>query len=175
MQVINEKESITYREEVRPEDREAVGRLVRATGFFSEEENAHRRGARRRAAGEGRCERLLLPLRRRGGPAPGLHLLRPDPRLASTASTSTGSPWTRTTQGRGLGRSSWPTRNGSWRSAGRGGSMRTPPPAPSTNRPAPSTSPAAILQEAFLADFYAPGDGKVIFVKACCKVPDHLQ
>ncbi len=71
-----------------------------------------------------------------------------------------------TAQGWGLGKKLMADRNGSWWNAGPGASMRTPPPAPSTNRPAPSTSPADILQEAFLADFYAAGDGKVIFVKS---------
>ncbi|MBU3932662.1 MAG: hypothetical protein KKF01_09520, partial [Proteobacteria bacterium] len=33
------KKRIVWREEPRPEDREAVGRVVRATGFFSEEES----------------------------------------------------------------------------------------------------------------------------------------
>lgn len=156
--------AIAYREEVRQEDREAVGRLVRATGFFSKEEYdiavelVDDRLARGKASGyfflfaeEG--VRLL------GytcfGPIPGsshsfdLYWIAVDPHA----------------QGQGLGRK---LLTESERLMAEHGARRVY--ADTSSRPQYKPTQAFYLacgyvQEAFLADFYAIDDGKVIFVK----------
>jgi D-alanine-D-alanine ligase len=156
--------SLFFREEVRPEDRKAIGRLVRATGFFSEEEIgiavevAEERLASSDASGyfflfaeEG--DRLL------GyacfGPIPGsvhsfdLYWIAVDPQE----------------QGRGIGRMIMAAAERLM--AGRGARRIY---ADTSSRPQyePTRSfylACGYLEAAFLADFYAPGDGKVIFVK----------
>jgi D-alanine-D-alanine ligase len=153
-----------FREEVRPEDRPEIGRLVRATGFFSEEEAdiaeelVEERLARGDASGyffvfaeEG--DRLL------GyacfGPIPGsihsfdLYWIAVDPEQ----------------QGRGVGRMLMAAAERIM--AGFGARLIY---ADTSSRPQYETTRAFYLtcgyrEEAFLADFYAPGDGKVIFVK----------
>jgi len=160
-----EMDGVVFREEVRPADREAVGRLVRATGFFSEEEAAiavelvdeHR--ARGEASGyfflfAEEADRLL------GytcfGPIAGsvhsydLYWIAVDP----------------TEQGRGLGR----TLMGESQRimAGRGARRIY---ADTSSRPQYEPTRAfyracGYTQEAHLADFYAAGDGKAIFVKS---------
>jgi GNAT superfamily N-acetyltransferase len=156
--------AIAYREEVRQEDREAVGRLVRITGFFSKEEHdialelIDDRLARGKACGyfflfaeEG--DRLL------GytcfGPIPGsshsfdLYWIAVDPRE----------------QGRGLGRKLLAE---SERLMAEHGARRVY--ADTSSRPQYKPTQTFYLacgyvQEAYLADFYAPDDGKIIFVK----------
>jgi D-alanine-D-alanine ligase len=153
-----------FREEVRPEDRQAVGRLVRATGFFSEEEAdiaeelVEERLARGNASGyfflfaeEG--NRLL------GyacfGPIPGsvhsfdLYWIAVDP----------------AEQGRGIGRALMAAAERIM--AGFGARLIY---ADTSSRPRYGPTRAFYLscgyrEEALLADFYAPGDGKVIFSK----------
>jgi ribosomal protein S18 acetylase RimI-like enzyme len=154
----------TYRQEVRPEDREAVGRHVRATGFFSEEEHliavelVDERLARGEASGyfflfaeEG--DQLL------GytcfGPIPGsihsyyLYWIAVDPKA----------------QGRGLGKQLMAE---SERLMAARGARRIY--ADTSSRPQYEATRSfyhacGYVQEALLDDFYAPGDGKVIFVK----------
>jgi len=156
--------AIVYRQEVRQEDREAVGRLVNATGFFSKEECAiavelvDDRLARGKASGylflfaeEG--DRLL------GytcfGPIPGsshsfdLYWIAVDPHA----------------QGRGLGRKLM-TR--SERFMAEHGARRVYADTSSRHQYKPTQAfylACGYVREAFLADFYAPDDGKVIFVK----------
>jgi len=164
MPEINRELSPFFREEVRPEDRQAVGRLVRATGFFSEEEAdiavelVEERLAKGDASGyfflfaeEG--DRLL------GyacfGPIPGsvhsfdLYWIAMDPRE----------------QGRGVGRTLMAASERIM--AGRGARRIY---TDTSSRPQYEPTRAFYLacgyrEEAFLTDFYAPGDGKVIFVK----------
>lgn len=163
---MNAKErKYTYRQEVRPEDRESVGRCVRSTGFFSEEEHliavelVDERLAKGEASGyfflfaeEG--DRLL------GytcfGPIAGtlhsydLYWIVVDPK----------------TQGQGIGKQLMAE---SERLMAAHGACRV---YADTSSRAQYDSTRAFYracgyrQDAFLADFYAPGDGKVIFVKA---------
>jgi D-alanine-D-alanine ligase len=155
---------ITYREEPRPDDPEAVGRLVRATGFFSEEEEGiavelvEERLARGEASGyfflfaeeEGRLLGYTC-----FGPIPGsvhswdLYWIAVDPNG----------------QGRGLGKNLMAASERIM--AGRGARRVY---ADTSSRPQYEPTRAFYLrcgyiQEAFIADFYAAGDGKVIFVK----------
>lgn len=153
-----------FREEVRPEDGQAVERLVRATGFFSEEEAkiavelVEERLARGDASGyfflfaeEG--DRLL------GyacfGPIPGsvhsfdLYWIAVDP----------------SEQGRGTGRRLMAAAERIM--AARGARLIY---ADTSSRLQYGPTRAFYLacgyrEEAFLGDFYAPGDGKVIFAK----------
>ena len=154
----------TYRQEVRPEDREAVGRHVRSTGFFSEEEHliavelVDERLAKGEASGyfflfaeEG--DRLL------GytcfGPIAGtlhsydLYWIAVDPKA----------------QGRGIGKQ---LMTESEQLMAERGAHRVY--ADTSSRSQYESTRAfyrtcGYLQDAFLADFYAPGDGKIIFVK----------
>jgi GNAT superfamily N-acetyltransferase len=154
----------TFREEVRPGDRETIGRLVRLTAFFSDEEIGiaeelvEERLARGDASGyfflfaeEG--DRLL------GyacfGPIPGsthsfdLYWIAVDP----------------SAQGRGIGRALMAAAENVM--AGQGARLVY---ADTSSRPQyePTRSfylACGYLEAAFLTDFYAPGDGKVIFVK----------
>jgi GNAT superfamily N-acetyltransferase len=160
----DENRNITFREEPQPGDPEAVGRLVRATGFFSGEEEG--------IAGELVEERLtkgessgyyFLFAEEEGrllgytcfGPIPGslnsydLYWIAVDPNG----------------QGRGLGRTLMAASERIM--AGRGARRVY---ADTSSRPQYEPTRAFYLrcgyvQEAFLADFYSEGDGKVIFVK----------
>ena len=160
----DKNKKLTYRQEVRPEDREAVGRHVRATGFFSEEEHliavelVDERLAKGEASGyffvfAEEEDRLL------GytcfGPIPGslhsydLYWIAVDPKA----------------QGRGLGKKLMAE---SERLMAEWGARRIY--ADTSSRPQYQSTRAFYLacgyvQEALLADFYAPGDGKAIFVK----------
>jgi GNAT superfamily N-acetyltransferase len=156
--------STVYRQEVQPGDREAVGRIVRATGFFSEEEAliamelADERLAKGDMSGyfflfaeeEGRLSGYTC-----FGPIPGslhsydLYWIAVDPRE----------------QGRGLGRRLIAE---SERIMAERGARRVY--ADTSSRPQYEPTRAFYLacgyiQEAFLGEFYAAGDGKVIFVK----------
>ena len=156
--------TIIYRQEVRQEDREAVGRLVRATGFFSKEECdiavelVDDRMARGKASGY-----FFLFTEERGrflgytcfGPIPGtshsfdLYWIAVDP----------------CAQGRGLGRK---LITGSERLMTEHGARRVYADTSSRLQYKPTQAfylACGYVQEAFLADFYAPGDGKIIFVK----------
>lgn len=156
--------AVVYRQGVRQEDREAVGRLVGATGFFSKEECAiavelvDERLARGKASGyfflfaeEG--DRLL------GytcfGPIPGtshsfdLYWIAVDP----------------CAQGRGLGRELLTV---SERLMAELGAQRVYADTSSRLQYKPTQAfyrACGYIQEALLANFYAPDDGKVIFVK----------
>ncbi len=155
---------LTFRQEVRPEDRGAVERLVRATGFFSEEEHliavelVDERLAKGEASGysflfaEGENRLLGYTC---FGPIPGslhscdLYWIAVDPKA----------------QGRGLGQE---LLAGSERLMAERGARRIY--ADTSSRPQYESTRAFYLacgyfQEALLADFYAPGDGKRIFVK----------
>lgn len=155
---------IMVRQEVRPDDRMAVGRLVRATGFFSEEEAeiAEELVDERLAKGEA-SGYFFLFAEEEGhllgfscfGPIPGsvhshdLYWIAVDP----------------DEQGRGLGRK---LLDASERTMVRQGAHRVY--ADTSSRPQYESTRAFYLacgyrKEAFLTDFYAPNDGKVIFVK----------
>ncbi len=153
-----------YREDVLPGDREAVGRLVRATGFFSEEEAAIAEELvdERMANGDASGYSFLFAVeagRLLGytcfGPIPGsvhsydLYWIAVDP----------------AEQGRGLGRKLMADSERIM--AGRGAGRVY---ADTSSRPQYEPTRAfyrscGYTQEALLADFYATGDGKAIFVK----------
>jgi D-alanine-D-alanine ligase len=156
--------SPSFRHEVRPEDRQAVGRLVRATGFFSEEEIGIAVELVEERLANGTASGYFFLLADEGnrligyacfGPIPGsvhsfdLYWLAVDPGE----------------QGRGVGRTLMAAAEqimAGW------GARRIY--ADTSSRPQYEPTRAfylacGYLEEAFLNDFYAPGDGKVIFVK----------
>jgi D-alanine-D-alanine ligase len=160
----NRELSPFFRGEVRPEDRQAVGRLVRATGFFSEEEIGIAVEIVEERLAKGDTSGYFFIFAEEGnrligyacfGPIPGtlhsfdLYWIAVDPGE----------------RGRGVGRKLMAMSETLM--AQRGG-MRVY--ADTSSRPQYEPTRAFYLscgyvQEAFLADFYAPGDGKVIFVK----------
>ena len=160
----NRELSLLFREEVKPEDRQAVGRLVRATGFFSEEEIgiAVELVEERLAKGDDSGYFFLFAEEENRligytcfGPIPGtvhsfdLYWIAVDPGE----------------QGRGLGRKLMAMSE--LLIAQRGG-VRVYADTSSRPQYEPTRSfylSCGYLHDAFLADFYAPGDGKVIFVK----------
>lgn len=166
----NRELSPLFREEVKPEDREAVGRLIRATRFFSEEEIgiAVELVEERLAKGDASGYFFLFAEEENRllgyacfGPIPGtvhsfdLYWIAVDPGE----------------QGRGVGRKLMATSE--TLIAQRGGRQVY---ADTSSRPQyePTRTfylSCGYLQEAFLADFYATGDGKVIFVKPLSAQP----
>jgi D-alanine-D-alanine ligase len=153
-----------FREEVRPEDRQAVGRLVRATGFFSEEEIGIAVELVEERLAKGDASGYFFLLAEEGerllgyacfGPIPGsvhsfdLYWIAVD-------------PWE---QGRGIGRT---LMTASERIMAGCGARRIYTDTSSRPQYEPTRAfylACGYLEEAFLTDFYAPGDGKVIFVK----------
>lgn len=153
-----------FREEMTPEDRQAVGRLVRATGFFSEEEIGIAIELVEERLAKGDASGYFFLFAEEGnrligyacfGPIPGtvhsfdLYWIAVDPGE----------------QGRGVGRKLMAMSETLM--AQRGGMHVY---ADTSSRPQYEPTRAFYLscgyaQEAFLANFYAPGDGKVIFVK----------
>lgn len=159
-----EKGPDVFRAAVGPADERAVGALVRATGFFSADEAAiaEELVAERLAKGEASGYHFLFAEaegRLRGyacfGPIPGsvhsfdLYWIVVDP----------------AEQGRGLGRALLEEAE---RRMADSGARRVY--AETSSRPQYEPTRRFYLgcgyrREAFLADFYAPGDGKVIFGK----------
>ena len=160
-----ETDSIVYRKDMIPGDREAVGRLVRATGFFSEEEAAIAEELVDERMAKGEASGYFFLFAEEGdrllgytcfGPIPGsvhsydLYWIAVDPG----------------TQGRGLGKKLMAESERIMR--GRGAKRIY---ADTSSRPQYEPTRAfyrfcGYTQEALLADFYAVGDGKVIFVKS---------
>ena len=159
-----EMNKIIYREQVVPKDREAVGRLVRETGFFSKEEVAiaaelvDERLAKGEASGY-----FFLFAEEEGhllgytcfGPIPGsvhsydLYWIAVEPNA----------------QGRDLGKK---LMAGSERIMAGHGARRVYADTSSRPQYEPTRTfyhSCGYTQEACLTDFYAAGDGKVIFVK----------
>lgn len=159
-----------FREEMRPGDRQAVGRLVRETCFFSEEEIgiAVELVEERLAKGDASGYYFLFAEEENRligytcfGPIPGtvhsfdLYWIAVDPGE----------------QGRGVGRKLMAMSE--MLIAQRGGMHVY---ADTSSRPLYEPTRAFYLscgyvKEAFLADFYAPGDGKIIFVKLLSAQP----
>ena len=156
--------SLFFREEVRPEDRQAVGRLVRTTGFFSEEEAdiAVELVEKRLAKGDASGYSFLLA--EEGDCLLGYACFGPIPGSVHSFDLY----WIAVDlgeQGRGIGRVLMTAAERVM--AGRGARLIY---ADTSSRPQYKTTRAFYLacgyrEEAFLTDFYAPGDGKVIFVK----------
>jgi GNAT superfamily N-acetyltransferase len=153
-----------FREEVRQEDRQAVGRLIRATGFFSEAEADIAVELVEERLAKGDASDYFFLFAEEGdrllgyacfGPIPGsvhsfdLYWIAVDPGE----------------QGRGVGRTLMAAAERIM--AGRGARRIY---ADTSSRPQYEPTRAfylacGYLEEVFLTDFYAPGDGKVIFVK----------
>jgi GNAT superfamily N-acetyltransferase len=161
---MREMNKIVYREHLEPGDREAVGRLVHATGFFSEEERkiAEELVDERMTKGEA-SGYFFLFAEEEGrllgytcfGPIPGsvhsydLYWIAVDPGA----------------QGRGIGKKLMARSEQIMRERG---ARRIY--ADTSSRPQYEPTRVFYLscgyaQEAFLVDFYGAGDGKVIFVK----------
>ena len=160
----NRVDSPSFRYGVRPEDRQAVGRLVRATGFFSEEEIGIAVELVEERLAKGDASGYFFIFAEEGdrmlgyvcfGPIPGsvhsfdLYWIAVDPGE----------------QGRGIGRLLMAAAER--RMAGRGARRIY---ADTSSRPQYEPTRAFYLacgyfEEAFLTDFYAPEDGKVIFAK----------
>jgi ribosomal protein S18 acetylase RimI-like enzyme len=159
-----EMNKIVYREQVTPKDREAVGRLVRTTGFFSEEEVgiAAELVDERLAKGEASGYSFLFA--EEEGQLLGYTCFGPIPGSVHSCDLY----WIAVApnaQGMGLGKK---LMAGSERiMAGRRAKRVY---ADTSSRPQYEPTRAfyrscGYTQEACLTDFYATGDGKVIFVK----------
>jgi GNAT superfamily N-acetyltransferase len=162
---LNGGSSAVFRSEVRSSDRQAVGRLVRATGFFSEEEIGIAEELVDERLAKGDASGYFFLFAEEGdrllgyacfGPIPGsvhsfdLYWIAVDPGQ----------------QGRGIGRRLMAASEQIM--DGRGARRIY---ADTSSRPPYEPTRAFYIacgyeQEAFLADFYAPGDSKVIYVKA---------
>ncbi len=156
--------AIVYRQGVRQEDREAVGRLVCATRFFSKEECAIAVELVDDRLARGKARDYFFLFAEEGGRLLGYTCFGSIP----GSSHSFDLYWIAVdphAQGRGLGRT---LLNETERLMAEHGARRVY--ADTSSRPQYKPTQAFYLacgyvQEAFLADFYAPGDGKVIFVK----------
>ena len=159
-----ESDGIGYREIVLPGDREAVGRLVRATGFFSGEEIAIARELVDERLAKGEASGYFFLFAEEGGRLLGYTCFGP---IAGSVH-SYDLYWIAvnpTEQGRGVGRKILAESERVM--AGRGARRVY---AETSARPQYEPTRAfyaacGYRQEALLADFYATGDGKAIFVK----------
>jgi D-alanine-D-alanine ligase len=153
-----------FREEVRPEDRRAVDRLVRATGFFSEEEAEIAVELVEERLAKGDASGYFFLFAEEGDRLLGYACFGPIPGSVHSFDLY----WIAVApgeQGRGIGRTLMAA---SERIMAGCGARRVY--ADTSSRPQYEPTRAFYLacgyrEEAFLADFYAPGDGKVIFVK----------
>jgi ribosomal protein S18 acetylase RimI-like enzyme len=155
---------ITYREELRPGDQEAVDKLVHATGFFSEEEEKIASDLVEELVAKGEASGYFFLFAEEEGRLLGYTCFGPIPGSVHSwdlywiAVDPNG-------QGSGLGKKLMAASERIM--AGRGARRVY---ADTSSRPQYEPTRAFYLscgyvQEAFLADFYAAGDGKVIFVK----------
>ncbi len=162
----NQRElSPLFREEARPEDREAVGRLVRATGFFSEEEAEIAEELIEERLAQGDASGYFFLFAEAGNRLLGYACFGPIPGSVHSfdlywIAVSPGE------QGRGIGRLLMAAAE---RLMAKRGARRIY--ADTSSRPQYEPTRSFYLacgyrKAAFLNDFYAPGDGKVIFVKA---------
>jgi len=159
-----EGRTITYRQEVRREDRETVRRLVHATGFFSEEEEEIAVELVEERLERGEASGYLFLFAEEGGRLLGYTCFGPIPGSCHSYDLY----WIAVDpdqQGMGLGKGIMAATE---RIMARRGARRVY--ADTSSRPQYEPTRAFYLscgynQEALLADFYAPGDGKVIFTK----------
>lgn len=160
----NRKPLPVFRGEVKPEDRQAVGRLVRATRFFSEEEIGIAVELVDERLAKGDASGYFFLFAEAGNRLIGYTCFGPIPGTAHSFDLY----WIAVDpaeQGRGAGRKLMAM---SERLMAERGGLRVY--ADTSSRPQYEPTRAfylscGYLQEAFLADFYAPGDGKVIFAK----------
>ena len=154
-----------FREEAKPEDREAVGRLVRATGFFSEEEAEIAEELIEERLARGDASGYFFLFAEAGDLLLGYACFGPIPGSMHSfdlywIAVSPGE------QGRGIGRRLMAAAE---RLMAKRGACRIY--ADTSSRPQYEPTRSFYLacgyrKAAFLNDFYAPGDGKVIFVTA---------
>jgi ribosomal protein S18 acetylase RimI-like enzyme len=155
---------IGYREEVRPGDRGAVGHLVRATGFFSEEEAGIAEELVDERLAKDEASGYFFLFAEEGGRLLGYACFGPIPGSVHSWDLY----WIAVDpceQGRGVGRKLLAASEGIMAMQG---ARRVY--ADTSSRPQYEPTRAFYLacgygREAFLADFYAPDDGKVIFGK----------
>jgi GNAT superfamily N-acetyltransferase len=156
--------SIDYRQTVREEDRDAVGRLVRSTGFFSKEECAIAVELVDESLARGSASGYFFLFAEAGGRLLGYTCFGPIP----GSSHSFDLYWIAVdphTQGQGLGRKLLAE---SERLMAEQGVRRVYADTSSRDQYKPTRAfylACGYVQEAFLADFYTQDDGKVIFVK----------
>jgi D-alanine-D-alanine ligase len=163
----NREMSPLFREEVKPEDREAVGRLVRATGFFSDEEAEIAEELIEERLARGDASGYFFLFAEEGNRLLGYACFGPIPGSVHSfdlywIAVNTGE------QGRGVGRMLMAAAE---RLMVQRGARRIF--ADTSSRPQYEPTRAFYLacgyrEAAFLTDFYAPGDSKVIFVKVPC-------
>jgi len=153
-----------FRQEVRPEDREAVERLVRTTGYFSREECAIAVELVDERLAKGKTSGYSFLFSEAGEDLLGYTCFGPVPGTAHSFDLY----WIAVAphaQGRGLGRKLLAE---SERLMAGQGARRVYAETSSRgqyNRPQAFYLACGFVPEAFLSDFYAPGDGKIIFLK----------
>lgn len=159
-----EPKGIVYRRTLHPGDREAVGRLVRATGFFSEEEAAIAEELIDEGMAKGEASGYLFLFAEEEGQLLGYACFGPIPGSAHSFDLY----WIAVApaaQGRGLGRKL--LAESELLMAGQG-AKRVYVDTSSRAQYEPTCAfyrSCGYTQEALLRDFYAAGDGKAIFVK----------
>lgn len=155
---------MAYRQEVRPEDREAVERLVRATGFFSGEECAIALELIDERLAKGQASGYFFLFGEAAGRLLGYTCFGPVPGTAHSFDLY----WIAVAppaQGRGLGRHLLAE---SERLMAGLGAQRVYVETSARHQYTPTHAfylACGYVQEAFLTDYYGPGDGKIIFVK----------
>ncbi|MEW6334180.1 MAG: GNAT family N-acetyltransferase [Thermodesulfobacteriota bacterium] len=153
-----------FRREVRPEDREAVERLVRTTGYFSREECAIAVELVDERLTKGNTSGYSFLFTEAGNELIGYSCFGPVPGTAHSYDLY----WIAVAphaQGRGLGRK---LLDESERLMAGQGARRVYAETSSRSQYKPTHAfylACGYVQEAFLSDFYAPDDGKIIFVK----------
>ena len=163
MQTANAVE-LSFRQSVREGDAERVGRLVAATGFFSSAEQQIAIELVEERLGKGPASGYEFVLAERNGHLVGYVCYGP---IAGTVS-SHDLYWIAVhprEQGHGLGRTLIELAE---RAVAEAGGARVYVDTSSRAQYAPTrafSERAGYLREALLEDFYAPGDGKVIYVK----------
>ena len=159
-----EPNRIVFRRNLIPGDREAVGRLVRATGFFSEEEAAIAEELVDEGMAKGKASGYLFLFAEEGGRLLGYTCFGPIPGSVHSfdlywIAAAPGA------QGRGLGKRLMAETE---QIMAKLGARRAY--ADTSSRPQYEPTRAfyrscGYVQEALLVDFYGSGDGKAIFVK----------
>lgn len=153
-----------FRQEVRPEDRKAIERLVRTTGYFSCEECAIAVELVDERLAKGKTSGYSFLFAEAESDLLGYTCFGPVPGTAHSFDLY----WIAVAphaQGRGLGRKLLAE---SERLMAGQGARRVYAETSSRRQYKPTHAfylACGYIQEAFLSDFYAPGDGKMIFVK----------
>jgi len=159
------EKTITYRAEVRPQDREAVGLLVAATGFFSTEEIDIARELVEERLKKGDSSGYFFLFAEETNNLVGYACFGPIPGTVHSFDLY----WIAvhpSGQGRGIGRA---LLEAAEQVMAARGAQRIYVDTSSRPQYAPTRlfyTACGYREAAFLEDFYAPRDGKIIFVKA---------